>query len=211
MGSIKLKVAATGIACVLVGAVAGIVGASAAPTSKQATPRPAFPRAGGAWRGFGPGRVARPLGPAVHADVVLLNRAGTKFITATEDRGTVQSVSGDHLTIKEAVGNVTYRTVTLTIPSSATITRNFAKVALSALKAGDRVRVVQSSDGTEVDAIDPSSLRVGPRGWKPGAPVHPGFVPGGPMPGPRGGGPAGAPPLPQGGATSASPAPQSGA
>ena len=90
----------------------------------------------------------------MHASVVELNKAGTGFITVTEDSGTVQSVSGNSLTIKEAVGKVVYRTVTLTIPSSATITRNFSKAALSTLKSGDRVRVEQSNEGTEVSAVD---------------------------------------------------------
>jgi len=212
MGSAKLKAAATGAACVVVGATAGIVGASAAPASKPSKPQSVVPLARGPWRGLGPGRGPAAFGPAVHADVVVLNRAGTKFITVTEDSGTVQSVSGDALTIKEAVGKITYRTVTLTIPSGASVTRNFAKVTLSALKSGDRVRVVQSSDGTEVDDINPSALLGPGHGWGPGGRVRPGFVPrrGMLVPG-AGGGPAGAPPLPQGGPASLAPVPQSGA
>jgi hypothetical protein len=97
---------------------------------------------------------ARPGGPPggleVHAEEVVLNKAGTAFITQTEDNGTVVSVSGDQLTIKEAAGSVTYKMVALTIPSGATVYRNGAKAALSDLKAGDHVRVTSSSDGTTV-------------------------------------------------------------
>ena len=110
-------------------------------------------------------------GPAVHAEEVVLNKAGTAFITETEDSGTVTSVSGDQLTIKEAANNVTYKTVTLTIASDATVYRNGAKAALTDLKAGDHVHVSQSSDGTTVFAGDMAfgpGRHDGPHG--PGAP-----------------------------------------
>src|SRR5205823_10341826 len=100
-------------------------------------------------------------GPVVHADAVVLNKARNAFITETEDQGKVKSVSGDQLAITEGAGNVTYKDVTLTIPSNATIMRNFAKASLSALKTGDFVHVSQSSDGTFVLASD-ASHRPGP-------------------------------------------------
>jgi hypothetical protein len=96
----------------------------------------------------------RPGGPhggfAVHSEEVVLNKAGTAFITETEDNGTVTDVSGDQLTIKEAANNVTYKTVTVTIPSGATIYRNAAKASLADFQSGDHVHVSQSSDGTVV-------------------------------------------------------------
>ena len=207
----KLKAAATGAVCVVIGAAAGIVGASAAPGAKSTTTaKPAAPtlpqaKAPGPFRGrfhgrfAGPGGPGGPGGPAVHASVVELNKAGTAFITVTEDSGTVQSVSGSSLTIKEAVGKVVYRTVTLTIPSSATITRNFSNAALSTLKSGDRVRVEQSSEGTDVFAVDLSSL---PRRGYPGKPGQWG---------PGGAGRPGVPPQPGGASAPAPPVPQTGA
>ena len=122
ISSFKLKAVTTATACVALGAAAGIVGASAAPGSKSVRPgsqlaRPRLlPWAHGARPGLRrlPGG---PVGPAVHATVVVLNKARTGFITITLDNGTVQSVSGNTLTLKEAVGKVTYRTVTLTIPT----------------------------------------------------------------------------------------------
>jgi hypothetical protein len=89
-------------------------------------------------------------GFAVHAEEVVPNKGGTAFITQTEDNGTVVSVSGDQLTIKEGTKSLAYKTVTLTIPSGATISRNGTKAALTDFKAGDRVRVTSSSDGTSV-------------------------------------------------------------
>jgi hypothetical protein len=205
ISSFKLKAMAAGTACVALGAAAGIVGASAAPTTKAAAPSsksgaPTPPQilkehGAGRFRTLGPG-----IGPAVHATVVVLNKAGTGFITVTEDSGTVQSVSGNQLTIKEAVGKVTYRTVTLTIPSGATITRNLSKVALSALKSGDRVRVAQSSEGTNVFAFALGAFpHFGGPGHRPGAW------------GPGGAGRPGVQSMPGGAGAPAAPLPQSGA
>ena len=92
----------------------------------------------------------------------MLNKAGKAFITETEDIGKVKSVSGDQLVITEGVKNVTYKDVTLTIPSNATVVRNFAKAQLSDLKTGDFVHVSQSSDGTFVLASDASQDRTRP-------------------------------------------------
>lgn len=138
-----------GVMCATVGAAAGIAGSAAAPTkhTKSAT-RGAASAKRPPHRG--------PHGMAVHEEAVILNKAATAFITATEDSGTVTGVSGDQLSIKEAIGSVTYKTVTLTIPSGATVERNFKKAALSDLKTGDRVHVSQSSDGTMVFADDGS-------------------------------------------------------
>ena len=114
----------------------------------------------------------------------MLNRAGTGFITATEDNGTVAVVSGNQLSVKEAIGNVVYKTVTLTIPADATIVRNFKKAALTDLKTGDHVHVSQSSDGTMVFADDgtfrpPMDFGHGPGGFDHQRPVGP-PPPGGP-------------------------------
>jgi hypothetical protein len=159
--------------CAIAGAAAGIAGSAAAP-SGNAKRSNSIRHVGPRWGMHG---------RAVHADAVVLNRAGNAFITQTEDSGKVKSVSGDKLTITEGVGNVTYKDVTLTIPSNATVVRNFSTSGLGALKAGDLVHATQSSDGTFVLAVDPShrpagpghfGLRRGPRGpggpWPPGRP-----------------------------------------
>jgi hypothetical protein len=164
--------------CAFVGAAAGIAGSAAAPTSKT--------KKGTSTRHMGPGRGFH--GPAVHADAVVLNKAGKAFITETEDSGKVKSVSGDQLVITEGVKNVTYKDVTLTIPSNATVVRNFAKAKLSDLKAGDFVHVSQSSDGTFVLASDASHRPFGrghdgPNGERRGGSPRPDGPPrGGPWP-----------------------------
>jgi preprotein translocase subunit YajC len=99
-------------------------------------------RAFGLLGGFGP----------VHADAVVPNGSGG-FTTITLDRGTVQTVSGQDLTITEGTATATYKTVTLTIPSGAKVARNGASASLSSLKKGDTAIVVQGLKGTHVIAF----------------------------------------------------------
>ncbi|MEA2220624.1 MAG: hypothetical protein QOJ35_3250 [Solirubrobacteraceae bacterium] len=162
----RMRAATALVACAAVGAAGGIAGSAAAP-SKSASAKPsALHRMAGRMRvGLGPGR-------AVHAERVVLNKAGDAFITETEDSGKVKAVSGSDVTITEAIGSVTYKDVTLTIPSGATIVRNGKSAAVGDLQAGDRIHVSQSSDGTFAFAAD-ATFR--PRlGRGPGGPGGPG-------------------------------------
>jgi hypothetical protein len=152
----SMRIVGVAALCVALGAAGGIASSGAA-TSKAK--KAGSSRSG---RPAGP-----PGGPAVHEDAVVLNKAGTAFITATEDSGTVVSVSGDQLTIKEGTKSVTYKTPTLTIPSGATVKRNGSTAQLSDLKAGDHVHVMQSSDGTTVFSGDASFRPAGGPGHGP--------------------------------------------
>jgi hypothetical protein len=161
------RVAVVGALCALVGAGAGIAGSSAATKSSSTS---AHARKADAPAGL------RRGGPPVHAEAVVLNKAGTGFVTVTEENGTVRSVSGDQVTITESArkqdgSSVTYKDTTVTVPSDAKIRRNGETASLSDLKAGDHIHVASSSDGTFVDAFD-SSHRP-PRGG-PGGPPPPG-------------------------------------
>jgi hypothetical protein len=165
-------------ACVVLGAIGGIAG-SAASSNHRSSSSSSTPRKSG----FARGAIGGPLGRggAVHASEIVLDKAGTAFITRTIDSGTVKSVSGNDVTITEGVGSVTYKDVTLTIPSGATVTRDGASASVSDLKAGDRISVSRSSDGTSVFAADSA--------WRPsGMNGH-----GGPGGGGWGGAPPGAP------------------
>jgi hypothetical protein len=148
-----------GVMCLTVGAAAGaIAGAGAAPTGAGATPtgagstaaasasapataRPA--RSARAARRAQRARLRADLGriPAVHAELVIPTRHGFRRVTL--DRGFVQSVSGDTLTMTQATRTATYRTVTLAIPAGARIRNDGHRAALSSLKRGERVIVVQ--------------------------------------------------------------------
>jgi hypothetical protein len=149
------RTAAIGATCALAGAAAGIAGTSAATPS--ATKHPELRR----WLKFAPdGRpgVAMAIpgdmaGPPVHSDTVIPNDKGG-FDTLTMDRGAFASLSGQDLTITEGTKTATYKTVTLTIPSDATVRRNGADARLSDIRAGDTVMVAQTPKGTFVDAFD---------------------------------------------------------
>ena len=144
--SLLIKVASVGGACAAIGAGAGILGTSAAATN-NGTPNATTPKHHL--------RRARPLlDRAVHADAVIAVKGG-QFVQVTLDRGTVQSVSGQQLTIAEGTVKHTYKTVTLTIPSGAIVRDNKQSAQLSDLKAGQRVLVVQGPKHTRVIAHTP--------------------------------------------------------
>ncbi len=166
-------------ACAAVGAAGGIAGSAAAPSKRKSSSSSAaagtYPTNGPAGRPHrgGPGG---PGGRAVHSEEVVLNKAGTAFITETRDNGKVKSISGRDVTITEAIGTVTYKDVTITLPADATIERNGKTAAVGDLKAGDRIGVSQSSDGTFVHAGDASFGPKGPghrHGPRPGGPPPP--------------------------------------
>jgi hypothetical protein len=53
---------------------------------------------------------------------VVVAGKGGKFVTVTFARGSVSAVNGQQLTIAEGSKKATYRTVTLTIPTTARAT-----------------------------------------------------------------------------------------
>jgi hypothetical protein len=163
--------AAAALICASVAATIGIATGAAAPSSKDkgssannpgeagyvASARvPAPPgarrggkilfRAGGPIREFG--------GPPVHSEMVVPTKSGDDFETITQDSGKVKSVSGDQLTITEGTEHATYQTVTLDIPSDATVIRKGEKAELSDLQEGDQVHVSQSPQKTFVFSAD---------------------------------------------------------
>ena len=87
---------------------------------------------------------------AVHGDLVVAGKQG--FVTVTFDRGKVDSVSGQQLTIAEGTKQATYKTVTLTIPSGARVRDDRHTATLADLKAGQRVTVIQAPKQTYVIA-----------------------------------------------------------
>ncbi|UTI64986.1 hypothetical protein NBH00_01975 [Paraconexibacter antarcticus] len=179
-----MRATAIGAVCALAGAGAGIAGAGAAtksPTRSAGTTNGAMsiPRDGGPRGGHD---------RAVHAVETVLNKAGTAYISETEDNGTVKSVSGSDVTITEGTTAVPYQDVTVTIPSGATIQRNGSSATVADLKAGDDIHVSVSDDGTTVFAHDstfrPAGGPGGPGGHRgPGGPGR-GAPPASPSPAP---------------------------
>ena len=151
--STMMRTGAVGAICALAGATAGIAGSSASsskPTNTAVAPAAIVDGPGVRFK-FGP--LADAAGPPVHSDTVVPNEKGG-FDTVTMDRGSFSSLSGNQLTITEGTKTATYKTVTLTIPSGATVRRNGEAAKLSDLKSGDTVMVMQSPKATVVAAND---------------------------------------------------------
>lgn len=140
------RLLAVAICCMAVGAGASaIAGAGAAPskTAHPAAGKSAKTTRRAARRGLR-GLALR----AVHAEAVVHTKTG--FGTVTIDRGKVDSVSGQQLTITEGTPKETYKTVTLTIPAAAKVRDDRQKATLATVKPGQRVIVVQAPKRTFV-------------------------------------------------------------
>lgn len=92
---------------------------------------------------------------AVHGSAVVHTKQG--FVTVTFDRGKVDSVNGQQLTITEGTAKASYKTVSLTIPADARVRDNRQKASLSDVMAGQRVIVIQAPNRTLVIARTPRS------------------------------------------------------
>lgn len=198
--------------CALVGAVAGIAGSAAAPSKSSSKSsvtraqrlalkrqlhafrghfrreiRPGF--AFGFGFGFGPGF----LGGPVHAQAVIRKPDGSGFLTITSDRGTLNSVDGTTVHLKEGTAKATYKDdVAVDVGSSAHVIRNGKKAALSDLQPGDHVSVITGApEGNIVIAADDAFLKQRVKDhqrWRhfgPGGPPPPGAP--GDKPGDQGG------------------------
>jgi hypothetical protein len=176
----KRLIGSIAAACAAAALTAGIAegsGTSQGTTSTQASSTSSA--AGMPGHGAGDGAPG-PGGGAVHSVSVVLNKARTAFVTQTSDRGTVEGVdaSAGAVTILEGTKSITYKTVTVTIPSTASVSLDGKTSTLSALVKGDRVSVSSSSDGTDVIAAD-SSFRPegGPGGGGAKGQMPPGEAP----------------------------------
>jgi hypothetical protein len=127
------RLLAVAVGCLGVGAGASAIASAGAstPSAKSATAKSASVA--------GRRGAAAVLRRAVHGDLVVHTRQG--FTTVTFDRGFVQSVSGDTLTLREGTRKATYKTITLTIPSSARVRNDGQRSSLSSLRTGEHVGV----------------------------------------------------------------------
>jgi len=151
--STMIRMGAVGGVCALVGGAAGIAGSAASSSQPTKVVGASAVIAAGPGAPLRLGPLADAAGPPVHSENVVPNKKGG-FDTVTMDRGSFSSLSGDQLTITEGTKTATYKTLTLTIPSGASVTRNGEAAKLSDLKSGDTVMVAQSPQGTVVAAHD---------------------------------------------------------
>jgi hypothetical protein len=145
------KLLITAVCCLAVGAGASAIATAGASTSSHA----GAGRAQAALAGARAGALRRLARRTVHANLVVATRTG--FANATLDRGKVDSVSGRQLTMTEGTKASSYKTVSMTIPSGARIRDNRQLAAMSAIKPGQRVIVLQAPRHTFVFAHTPRS------------------------------------------------------
>jgi hypothetical protein len=139
-----MKLVLVAVACVAIGAAGSAIATAGAASGGSASTTTSAAKAARA-RGAGARALERR---AVQANVVVATKSG--FANGTVDRGFVQLVSGQQLTVREGTKNHTYKTVTLTIPSGAKVRDNRQASSLSALTVGQRVMVVQAPKRTWV-------------------------------------------------------------
>ena len=113
-----------GVSCAALGAAASVLAtAGAASTGSASTGSGQTVAAGKTkalrMRPFRVQRLRRVAMRAVHGTVVVQTKKG--FADVTFDRGKVDSVNGQHLTLTEGTKVARYRTVTLTIPAGAAV------------------------------------------------------------------------------------------
>ena len=152
MGRIRQnwKFGAVAASCLVIGAGAGasmIASAGAATTTSSAaagtTATPAH---------HCRLRARRLLGRTVHGDFVVATKNG--FVTITVDRGRVQSVNGQQLTLTEGTKTATYKTVIADHSDQRQGPRQRQARSLGDVKAGQRATVVQGPQHTWVIARD---------------------------------------------------------
>jgi hypothetical protein len=135
---------------------AGGAGASAIATAGAATSTARTTAASGhaaTKAGHVRGGRLRRLARAVQGSAVVRTKDG--FATVTFQRGKVDAVSGQRLTITEGTRKAAYKTVTVTVPASAVVRDDRRKAALSDVKPGQRVMVLAAPKRTYVVARTP--------------------------------------------------------
>ncbi len=160
----KRLIGSIAAACAAAALTAGIAegsGTTSGTTTQSSTATAPSTTSGAAMPGHGHGGPPGGRGPggdAVHSVDIVLNKAKSAYITETSDEGTIESIdsSGGSITLLEGTKSLPYKTVTVAVPSGATVTLDGKSSTLGALLAGDRVSVRSSSDGTYVMAMDSS-------------------------------------------------------
>jgi hypothetical protein len=136
----RVRTVALATGCVALGAGAGAIASAGAATHHSVKVNHRAQHAGAGHRLR---RLRSGAGGAIQGTLVVPTSNGTSFATISFDRGFVAAVSGQQLTINEGTAKATYKAVTLTIPTSATVRNNRTPAALGSLTKGERVAVVQ--------------------------------------------------------------------
>lgn len=136
MSKSRLKLGAVALVCVALGA-----GASAIASSSASTTAPAKAHTGRhAGRAATRARIGKLARHTVQGTFVVHSKRG--WVTVTFARGTVESVSGNQLTLAEGTKKATYKTVTLSLPSNVVVRDNRQRSTLSGVSRGQRALVL---------------------------------------------------------------------
>jgi hypothetical protein len=141
------KLGAVAASCLAIGAGASVIanaGASTTNSTSTSSAKSSHLRRGGGLR------ARRLIRRAVHGELVVATRTG--YATITFDRGTVQSVSGRQLTLRDGRKASTYKVLALTIPTNARVREDRKPATLADLKPGQRAEVIQAPKRTLVIA-----------------------------------------------------------
>ena len=142
------KLVALAASCVALGAAVSAIASAGAATPASGTTSTASSAAAHHRRRLGLAR--RAFAGAVQGSLVVHTKSG--FGTVTFERGVVNSVSGNQLTITERTKKAVYKNVTVTIPSNARIRVNRQRGTLGQLKSGQHVTVMTAPNRTVVNA-----------------------------------------------------------
>jgi hypothetical protein len=147
------------VCCVALGAGVSAIataGAATSTTPKSAAKGKAAKGVKGAKGAKAKRGALRRVARAVQGSAVVRTRNG--FATLSLERGKVDSVSGQRLTITEGTPKATYKTVTVAVPANAVVRDDRRKAALSDVRTGQRVLVLQAPKRTYVIARTPRTL-----------------------------------------------------
>jgi hypothetical protein len=142
------------VCCVAVGAGISAIATAGAATGTSAHSATSSAHARDARVRLRAGGLRRLL-HAVQGSAVV--RTADGFATVSFERGKVDSVSGQQLTLTEGTPKASYKTVTVTIPADAVVRDNRQTASLSDVKAGQRVIVVTAPKRTYVIARTPKA------------------------------------------------------
>jgi hypothetical protein len=140
------------VCCVAAGAGVSAIATAGAATSTSHSASSSGKRAAGAKARRGG---LRRLLRGVQGSAVVHTANG--FATASFERGKVDAVNGQRLTITEGTPKATYKTVTVTVPAGAVIRDNRQKATLSEIKVGQRALVLTAPKRTVVIARTPKA------------------------------------------------------
>jgi hypothetical protein len=151
------RLLAVAVTCVALGAGVGAIASAGAATGGSAKASAAGKHAkhGKRAKQGNAAGLRRYAARAVDGSIVVRTKGG--FKTVTFDRGKVDSVSGQQLTITEGTPKAAYKTLTLTIPAGAVVRDDRQKATLAQVKPGQRVLVLVAPKQTFVIARTPKT------------------------------------------------------